>query len=829
MTRAASRRAQLAATAILTGGLTLALALGLDLRTTHPAMLVLVLVLFALNTAMLAGAATIALAGMRGATRQSRREDLPDAPQDRCAILWLVCGEDPVALAQRIAQMLQELRQTGQSRDCRIFVLSDTAGAAALAQEQDALAPVAADISYRNRAIAKGRKPGNLHDWLTRHGGDFQTMLVLDADSGFAASELLRLRAQMAQDQSLGLIQKAIRLRPAETRFARMQRVSSRISGPVFAQGLARLSGDAGNFWGHNALLRVDAFRQVSSLPQLSGRPPFGGAILSHDFIEAAFLRRAGWKVVIDPDSRGSFEDAPTTLAAHLRRDRRWAQGNLQHLRLIGGRGLHMVSRMHLLNGIYSYLSAPVWLLLVLLTGSGAVHATGWVILPLLGILALLLVPKLAGLRARRTERPSPWRQNILRRAVWVEIAQTTLFAPISMIRRTGFVLAIALGRDHGWVPSGQLQAVTGRALHAALPGGRVEMLSGAAILLAIVTPQYLIISASAAVFSGFLVLPVILPLLAAPLLYRWFDAQVTGNKVASYYDASTRRFLTIGGSGQALAIHRPLWADGMTTPEDAASHVNTLIAQIAEDVLGHPPRQVRDLGCGVGGTLFQLARRWPDTALCGITISAEQVRLAQAHASARNLDGRCRFLRSDFCLPMTLPPADLLIAIESHVHAPAAEDFLRAAMRQLEPGGALIIVDDMLKTRSEDLTSTQADRVAAFRRGWRLGHVPDINTLHGTAQALGFETVLTHDLTPLLRLDRLRDRALRHIAPLVDRPALSAIPFFGNMIGGNALTEGYRDGVMGYSIVVLRRPLADSHPEAECPGRQPPRFELLA
>lgn len=796
--QSAMRRVHIVTSVIATGGLVALLWQGLDADATNPALTGLVLVLFGINTYMLISAAGIALVGMIR-TDKTGALPVPAPANDRCAVLWLVCGEPPEPLAARISEFLRDIDRLRGSVPPQVFVLSDTQMPDALAREQTALAPLASRIIYRNRAQPEGRKPGNLHNWLTTHGAQFDTMLVLDADSGFSAARLNAMRARMADDPALGLIQSAVRLRPSLTQFGKMQRLSARLSGPVFARGLARLSGESGNFWGHNALIRVAAFQSVTPLPVLSGPPPFGGPILSHDFIEAAFLRRAGWKVVIEPIGRGSFEDAPDTLGVHLRRDRRWAQGNLQHLRLVGARGLHLTSRLHLIAGIQSYLSAPIWLALVVLTGSGAVHATAGVLIPLFGVLLALLVPKLMGLRARGPLPRHFWRRRVVVRALFVELALTTLFAPISMVRRTGFVCAVALGRATSWVPSGA--GVAGKG-----PNGFAECAVGLGILLAVMVPQAAIGTAGAALIAGALVLPVVLPLLFAPALYAWFDQSVTRDPVAKYYDSSTRRFLAMGGSGGSLAIHRPLWAQGVQTSEQAASHVNHLMAQAAETALGQPPERVYDLGCGVGGTLFHLADVWPDTTLCGVTISAQQVGIARGHADAKALSARCLFVRSDFTLPMTLPPADLVVAVESHVHAPDAGVFLSAARRHLRPDGVLIIVDDLLTAPEGALTPQQRNLVAAFKRGWRLGHVPARDTLVTLATKHGYAPVATSDLTPLLRLNRWRDIALRGVGPLADMFGLSRQPLFGNMIGGNALTESYRAGLMRYSMVVLRR-----------------------
>src|SRR6185312_4411039 len=120
--------------------------------------------------------------------------------------------------------------------------------------------------------------------------------------------------------------------------------------------------------WGHNAIIRVRAFARDAGLPELQGRKPFGGHILSHDFVEAALMRRAGWEIRMVPTVGGSFEECPPSLLDFAARDRRWCQGNLQHMAVLPARGLHWISRLHLLMGIGAYATAPLWLLF-LVTG----------------------------------------------------------------------------------------------------------------------------------------------------------------------------------------------------------------------------------------------------------------------------------------------------------------------------------------------------------------------------------------------------------------------------------------------------------------------------
>lgn len=803
MTLTRARHLHMLGSLALAGGLSALLWNGLDIAATHPVLAGAALALFGVNALWLSAAAVTALTGFWVLHRTppvATATIAPQPPRPQCAILWLVCGEPPEPMARRIAAMIAGLEQTGQAQSCTVFVLSDTGGAQALEREKAALEPFGNRIIWRNRSTPEGRKPGNLQDWLEAHGDGFDTMLVLDADSGFSAGRLAHMRAAMAADPQLGLVQAAINLRPGHSRIAAMQRLSARLCGPVFAHGLAHLSGDAGNYWGHNALVRVAAFAKVAQLAPLSGRPPFGGPVLSHDFVEAALMRAAGWRVCISPDARGSFEDAPESVSSHLRRDRRWAQGNLQHLRLIGRRGLHPASRLHFLAGIHSYLSAPVWLALVLLMGSGAVHASPQAVWSLLGAVLVLLVPKFTGVAAQRRALGQAGRRRVLLRALMAELWLTTLFAPIGMLRRSGFLLALLAGRDAGWKPSGQ---VGGTARFT----GRGEQISALAILAGVITPQVMIGTPATALLSAAMVMPVVGPLLAAPWLIRWLDAPAKDDPVARYYDASTARFLAVGGTGAALAIHRPLWADGTTSTQAAAAHANDLIARAALAALGRAPQHVCDLGCGVGGSLFHLARLWPDTPLTGITLSAQQVRLGRMHARALGLEQQCRFVQSDFTLPTNPPRAELVLAIESHVHIDSAARFLEAARSHLAPGGVLVVVDDMLARPDDHLSPRERALVRTFRKGWRLGHVTAQSAFIAQAQALGYTSLAAHDLNALLRLNRMRDHALRYAGPVADWLGLSRFALFANMVGGNALTQAYRAGIMTYSMVVLRAP----------------------
>jgi membrane glycosyltransferase len=413
-----------------------------------------VLGLYLPNVAWIGFAAATALSGfVFGPPVLTRPIAAGWRPEGRTAVLIPARNEDVAGIAARVAALRLDLAGSPLAGSIEMFVLSDSDDPRVVAHEARMMADLAAaplaevPVHYRRRADNAGRKPGNIAEWLRRWGGGFDYMLTLDADSRMSASRVTELVHAMEGWPGVGLVQSGLRLTGAETRFGWLQQLATRLYGPAYAAGIAGWAGTEGNYWGHNALIRVRAFADAAGLPRLSGRPPFGGDVLSHDFAEAAWLRRAGWAVVFLPEARGSAEGGPQTLAAFHRRDRRWCQGNLQHLRILfSAKGLHPVSRLHLVCGIGSYVAAPLWLALVV--AATLSNSTGAVLTPILGAIALILLPKLAGVALWVRRRPGA-RWRILRLAAG-EIAMSTRLAPILMARQTIAVVSVGVGQDCG-------------------------------------------------------------------------------------------------------------------------------------------------------------------------------------------------------------------------------------------------------------------------------------------------------------------------------------------------------------------------------------------
>jgi membrane glycosyltransferase len=438
----------------------------------------LMIFFFAISLSWIGFAAGSVIAGA-----SKRRDPVPRAPpRGLTALVMPIYNEDPVRTTAALQAMAEALQGIGTNPCFEIVVLSDSTNADAWIRETAAIDLLRRSLAsvmpvwYRRRWANVARKSGNLEDFVTLWGGRFEYMIVLDADSLIDAPTLLRLVQSMDADAGLGILQTAPQLIGARTFFGRLQQFAGCVYGPVITRGLAAWSGDSCNYWGHNAIIRMKAFADNCGLPLLKGRKPFGGHVLSHDFVEAALIRRGGWKVRMATDCGGSWEESPPSLIDVAIRDRRWAQGNLQHTKIIGTAGLSFTSRMHLGIGIMSYLSSPLWLLMLAVGFALSVQShlirpeyfnhdfqlfPTWPRFDVELMMALfwfsmlvLLIPKMLGfIRALLSSRIRRSGGGVIGVAasILLETILSALYAPILMMVQSRHVFEVFMGRDSGW------------------------------------------------------------------------------------------------------------------------------------------------------------------------------------------------------------------------------------------------------------------------------------------------------------------------------------------------------------------------------------------
>ena len=424
--------------------------------------------------------AVIGAIAIIAAGRRPRRAFAETQGGNRTALLFPVYQEDAAGIATTIEAISKELIALRADQNFDVFLLSDSRQQDSKARELRAVRFLRRRLQgrvrvyYRARSDNVGKKAGNIADWVRRSGGAYQSFVILDADSIMSGALLVRLRRAMANNPTCGLLQTVPRLVGAETLLARLQQFAVAFYGPVVAAGFAAWHQQSGNYWGHNAIVRTAAFAAAGGLPHLPGRPPFGGHVQSHDFVEAAFLRRAGWDVRLLVDCYGSYERCPPTLVDVAVRDRRWAQGNLQHLRIIAARGLPWVSRLHLAMGSYAYLASALWassLLVGIVLALESAYTlpvyfadtkTLFPIWPVidptkafylfLGTIFVVLLPKALAI-ALAVADPRASRPTLPRflTGALLETLLSILIAPIMMLTQTHAVSEIVRGKDSGW------------------------------------------------------------------------------------------------------------------------------------------------------------------------------------------------------------------------------------------------------------------------------------------------------------------------------------------------------------------------------------------
>ncbi len=402
-------------------------------------------------------------------------------PRDaRTAIVMPICNEDVHHVFAGLRATYESLARTGELERFDFFVLSDSSDPDTCVAELDAWGGLRETLGaedrlfYRRRSRRVKRKSGNIDDFCRRWGGNYRYMIVLDADSVMTGECLVTLARLMEVRPDAGIIQTAPQAAGRTTLHARAQQFASQVYGPLFTAGLHYWQLGESHYWGHNAIIRLAPFMRHCALAPLPGHGALSGEILSHDFVEAALMRRAGFGVWIAYDLDGSYEQTPPNLLDEVKRDRRWCQGNLMNARLMFIRGLHPVHRTVFFTGALAYLSAPLWLSFLvlstwLLVQHGAADPQYFVmpnqLYPLwpswrpehalglaLAVAILLFLPKLvAALLAARRGAALYGGASTLAMTTLVEIVLSALLAPVRMLFHSQFVLAAICGWSIQW------------------------------------------------------------------------------------------------------------------------------------------------------------------------------------------------------------------------------------------------------------------------------------------------------------------------------------------------------------------------------------------
>ena len=435
---------------------------------------------------------------------------LPDSPSPvasatKTALVMPVYNEEMARIYSSLRSTYESLRETGQLDKFDIFILSDSVQSEYVLMEETAWSELCRDVDgfgrifYRRRKHRIHKKSGNVSDFCRRWGSQYKYMIIFDADSLMEGELLVKMVNVMEARDDIGILQTAPVAMNQSSLVSRLQQFASHVYGPLFFSGLRYWQLDQSGYWGHNAIIRVAPFMQYCALPKLPGGPPFGGEILSHDFVEAALMRRAGWGVWLAYELEGSYEELPPNLLEELERDRRWCQGNIQHLRLIFMKGITAGHRLLFLNGNLFYFSSFLWFLLLLLMtlyavsnflqeivyfpGAEKVLFPQWPVQHqvlsfrlLLVTGTFLLLPKFLGVLLLSFSPGKARRFGGIKNLVLGVVLETvfsTLLAPLRMIFHSWYVVLNIIGQKLVWKPQVRRSQRTSfaEAFHAYGPG----------------------------------------------------------------------------------------------------------------------------------------------------------------------------------------------------------------------------------------------------------------------------------------------------------------------------------------------------------------------
>ena len=587
--QAASRRRRILLLSIGLSALGAACLLGhAQTPSDHVALRIAQVALYTLLFAWVTAGFVTALMGfvvqLRGDPHALSAADVAHRPiraDARTAIVMPICNEQVSAVFAGLRATCESLAATGASRLFDVYLLSDTsdpslraAELAAWGQLRDVLGE-GARVHYRWRQRRTRRKAGNVADFCRRWGRNYRYMVVLDADSVMSGDCLLSLVRLMEANPRAGILQTAPQACGLSTLHARAQQFAGRVTGRLFTAGMQYWQLGESHYWGHNAIIRVEPFMKHCALAPLPGRGGLSGDILSHDFVEAALMRRAGYHVWLVTDLAGSYEQQPPDLLEELQRDRRWCQGNLQNARLIAEPGLHPVHRAMLATGAMAYLSAPLWLAFVLfgafswlLSGQPVLGAGQGLPLEMIGLwtctVIMLALPRVLGVATvvLKGELPLYGGAAALIQGALLEGALSVLQAPVRMLAHSVFVLVALTGLRLDWrSPPREAAAIAwGDAARRFAPlSGVVVALLAAALMIDLRMALWL--------------MPVALPLLlATPLAVltsqvRFGEAVRALGLLVTPEESRTPTVLRQAGANTRQVVPAPLWPDVVTDP----------------------------------------------------------------------------------------------------------------------------------------------------------------------------------------------------------------------------------------------------------------------
>ncbi len=269
-----------------------------------------------------------------------------------------------------------------------------------------------------------------------------------------------------------------------------------------------------------------------------------------------------------------------------------------------------------------------------------------------------------------------------------------------------------------------------------------------------------------------------------------------TVREIRAHYDRLSVFYRALWGEH----IHHGYFEDGEPSAVAQVKLVERLArrARIARDA------RVLDVGCGLGGSAFWLARKMGCSVL-GLTLSPVQAAIASAQARARRLNHLARFEVMDANRLGFEPESfDAVWVIEASEHLRDKRRFIEECAGVLRPGGALALCAWLTADRP---AATEHKRlVGEVCRGMLCPSLASMRDYTGWMEGAGLGEIRTEDITP--NVAKTWDRCAR----VVRRPEVAALLRLADhntrqfIRSFESIQRAYAVGAMAYGMITARR-----------------------
>jgi ubiquinone/menaquinone biosynthesis C-methylase UbiE len=222
--------------------------------------------------------------------------------------------------------------------------------------------------------------------------------------------------------------------------------------------------------------------------------------------------------------------------------------------------------------------------------------------------------------------------------------------------------------------------------------------------------------------------------------------------EVKEYYTRHWSQLVQWWKSEETLGIHYGYHKKGIHNHVQSIFAMNDFVGKLlgldADD-----KKKILDAGCGVGGTSIYLAKKYPHVDFKGITISSEQVKLANQFASRVS---NVEFLLKDFA-DTGFPNGyfDGAFALESICYAKDKRAVIREMHRILKPGGKLVIIDGF--RTDVQLNNFMRKIYNIWLKGRSVPNLEFLETFIAYLKMEGFKEIEERDLSKNIRFSAIR------------------------------------------------------------------------